>query len=189
MSNRRAQGYTIPLPRPAPLGLPAQEPFPRPPPTRYTLRPKLDWDTPPDTWEHSLAEWVVYWYLTAGREGYSGLPNLRRVGPDVEPERGATFFFQIEVPNLGLFASEVTRVDFFLPGFGSVGYEALAIDPRNDWTHPDPLLDLLKRQTLAVQAGVQLVWIDTGRLEGGDLGVIEAALRGEDESSLALFGA
>ena len=160
-----------------------------PPRTRYRLTAPPGWQTPPADWVHSLAEWVTYWYLTAGREEATGLPNLRRVGPGVEPQRGATFFFQVEVPNLGLFQSEVTRVDFLLPGFGSPGYEALAIDPRNNFTHPDASLDVFKRATLGAQAGVQLVWIDTGRLEGGEYDLVEQALRGQDVSSLNLFGA
>lgn len=185
-----AQGYTIPQPARPTTGLPdIPELGGAPRRVRYQLRPPSPWLTPPPDWLHSVAEWVVFWYLTEGRAEETGLPNLKVVSATQPPVRGETFFYQIEIPNLGLFQSEVTRVDFFLPGFGSVGYEALAIDPRNDWTHPDASLDVFKRATLGQQANIQLVWIDTARLEAGDLAVVEQALRGEDVSSLNLFGA
>jgi hypothetical protein len=84
-----------------------------------------------------------------------------------------------------MYQSEVTRVDFLIPGYGDAGYEALAIDPSNAWTHPHPDVDLFKRATLATQANLQLVWIETARLEAGDTEVIEAALKGDDQSPLA----
>lgn len=150
---------------------------------RYRLRDDAPYPPPPPWFVNSLAEWVVYYWLTAVRR-----PRLRPVGPTQPPVRGRTFFYQVQVPNLGQFQSEVTRVDFLLPGFGAAGYEALAIDPVNRFTHPTPDLDLFKRASLAAQAGVQLIWIETPRLEAGDFAVIAAALAGRDESGLALRG-
>jgi hypothetical protein len=158
--------------------------FPTPRRRRYRLQDDTPYPPKPERFVNSLPEWVVYWWLSQGRR-----PRLRPVGPNAPPERGATFFYQVRPPIFGVFArTEEVRVDFLLPGFGSAGYEALAIDPRNAWTHRDPDLDILKRQQLAVQANIQLVWIDTERLEAGDFQVIEAALRGEDQSTLARLG-
>jgi len=142
----------------------------------------------PDAFLNSLAEWVVFWWLSEGRAS-RGLTTLRPVvGATQPPVRGRTFFYQIRVPNLGHFQSEVTRVDFLLPSFGDMGYEALAIDPYNTYTHPSVDLDYFKRETLASQARIQLVWIETERLEAGDFDVIEAALVGNDESPRARLG-
>lgn len=154
---------------------------------RLRLRPEHPYPDPPPWFVNSLAEWVVYYWLTTGRRS-RGLPGLREVGPTTPPVRGETFFYQVQVGNLGQFQSEATRIDFLLPGFGGAGYEALAIDPANSFTHNDPILDLFKRASLADQENIQLVWIDTERLEAGDFDVIEAALRGEDQSSLARTG-
>jgi hypothetical protein len=190
MPTRKRQGFVLPLPTLGETRLPGiPELAGGPPRARPRLQPPPRWLTPPPGWVNSLAEWVVFHYLTEGREGFSGRQNLRVVGPRQGPVRGLTFFYQVQVPNVGHFASEVTRVDFLLPGFGDAGYEALAIDPRNNWTHPNPTLDLFKRETLATQAGIQLIWVETDRLEGGDFQVIEDALAGQDQTSLALFGA
>lgn len=190
MPSRSKQGRSLPTLTLPDLSLPGiPELAGGPKRTRYRLIERPGWLVPPPGWLHSVAEFVVYKYLTELRLEFCGRPNLKVVGPRQEPVRGETFFYQIEIPNLGNFQSEVTRVDFLLPGFGTAGYEALAIDPKNNWTHPNPTLDLFKRQTLATQANIQLVWIDTDRLENGDLQVIEDALRGEDHTSLALFGA
>ena len=157
------------------------------PRNRYRLTDDPPWLTPPDGWMQSLAEWVVWWWLTEGRRSI-GQPTLRPVGRGSPPERGRTFFFQVEVPNLGNFQSEVTRVDFLIPGYGDAAYEALAIDPYNEFTHPDIGLDYFKRATLATQANIGLTWIHTSRLEAGDTTVIEAALAGRDESPRANEG-
>lgn len=190
MPARSRQGFKLALPVLGDLGLPSvPELAGGPPRTRYKLTETPRWMTPPPGWLNSLAEWVFFWYLSEGRTAFCGKPTLKRVGPMQEPVRGETFFYQIRIPNLGHFQSEVTRVDFLIPGFGDAGYEALACDPRNNWTHPNPTLDLFKRETLATQAQVQLVWIETDRLENGDLQVAEDALMGIDSTSLALFGA
>lgn len=190
MPTRSKQGRAFSVPRLGNLGLPSiPELAGGPRRERAKLYEQPRYLTPPATWVHSVAEWVVYWYLTEGRTPFCGQPTLRPVGPTQQPVRGRTFFFQIEVPNLGHFQSEVTRVDFLIPGFGDAGFEALAIDPKNNWTHPNPTLDLFKRSTLASQVNIQLIWIDTERLEHGDLQVIEDALAGQDQTSLALVGA
>lgn len=188
MPARSKQGFTFELPSLPRLDLPSIAELAGAPRRQHLdLRPILPWLTPPAWFVNSLAEWVVYFYLTVGR-AWSGHPVLKPVGPTQEPVRGTTFFYQIRVPNLGHFQSEVTRVDFLLPGFGGMGYEALAIDPYNTWTHPSPDLDFFKRETLATQANIELIWILTDRLEAGDFEVIEQALRGADESPRALFG-
>jgi hypothetical protein len=87
-----------------------------------------------------------------------------------------------------MYQSEVTRVDFLIPGFGDAGHEALVIDPYNEWTHPHIETDYFKRATLATQASIQLVWIHTSSLEAGDFAIIEAALRGDDQSPRANQG-
>lgn len=137
---------------------------------------------PPAWFVNSRAEWVVYWYLTA-RKGW------KRVTNGSPPVRGRTFFYQVSIPALGIFTkTESTRVDFLIPGLGAAGYEALAIDPYNEFTHAAGGLDRLKRQVLDQQEGIQLVWIHTSRLEAGDTAVIEQALRGVDVSPRALGG-
>lgn len=154
--------------------------FPRP---TYTLE-QPQYPDPPPWWVQSLAEWVVYWWLTTQRR-----PPLRAVGPNVPPQRGATFFYQVRVPVLGVFAeTDAVRVDFLLPGFGSAGYEALVLDPYNTFTHKSVDLDYTKRDVLAQQAQIQLIWLETGRLEAGDTSAIAGALLGRDESPRAVWG-
>jgi hypothetical protein len=163
--------------------------FPTPRRERLRLQDATPYPPKPDWYAQSEPQWVCYWWLSQGRKS-RGLPTLRPVGPNAPPERGATFFHEVRIPVLGIFArTEETRVDFLIPGYGGAGYDALAIDPANAFTHPDPAMDLVKRQVLAVQANIQLIWIDTARLEAGDFDVIEAALRGDDQSSLARTGA
>lgn len=189
MPSRAKQGLAFTLPAMPRLDLPSvPELGGGPRRERYRLRPATPYPPQPPGFLNSLAEWVVMWWLTEGRATI-GQPTLQRVGPAQEPERGRTFFYQVRVPVLGVFAqTEETRVDFLIPGYGGAGYEGLCLDPYNTFTHPDPAHDLLKRQVLADQANLQLIWILTDRLEGGDFDVIEQALAGHDESPRSLFG-
>lgn len=150
---------------------------------RPRLAYPLGYPPPPPGFVNSLAEWVVMYYLTTARAILGNGPNLRLlhgVAP-VEPRR--SFFYQISPPVLGVFSrTEATRVDFLCPGFGSAGYQAVAIDPYNEYTHPDVGLDYAKRNALAIYDNTQLIWIHTSRLENGDFAVIEEALQGGDSS-------
>lgn len=187
MPARSKQGFRVPLPVLGDLGLPSvPELAGGPPRTRYKLQPELPYPPPPPGFLHSMEEWVTLYYLTTARLTFCGERNLKRVGPGQEPVRGETFFFQVNVPVLGVFAqTEATRIDFLLPGFGSAGYEGLCLDPITPFTHPDPALDLLKRAVLATQANLQLIWLDGASLLAGDFQVIEDALHGADQSSRA----
>jgi len=155
--------------------------IPRPRNTREALR---GYPPPPADWPGPLAEWVVAWYLTT-RKGW------KRIGPGSPPIPGKSYYYQVPIPALGVFVNtQDTRVDFLIPlGYGSGGgYNTIAIDPFTAFTHKDPGLDRLKRAILLQQQRILLIFIDGARLEGGDFEVIEAALRGKDESSKSLGG-
>lgn len=164
---------------------------------RYKLRDNEPYPPPPAWFVNSLGEWVVWYYLTEHRAQLGNGPNLRPVTETQPPVRGLTFFYQIKVEALGLFSlTPTTRIDFFLPGFGQAGYDALILDPYNEVVHggfgaefgAGYDLDIMKRQILAEQANAQLIWLHSSRLDAGDWDMIEAALRGEDQSPRALLG-
>jgi hypothetical protein len=165
---------------------------------RYRLQPDEPYPAKPDWFLQSLGEWVVYWWLSQGRRS-RGLPTLRPVAADNPPGPGRNVFFhQIQVTALGLFSlTPTTRIDFYLPNWGGMGYDALVLDPYNETVHggfggedrEDGLsLDYAKRQILADQAQIRLIWLHSARLDAGDFDVIEAALAGRDESPRAVLG-
>lgn len=165
--------------------LPGNPPRNAPPAPRAAL-PKRDRVTeksltpypPKPAWfVNSLAEWVVYWYLTT-------VKHWKRIGPN-PPVLGRSFFYQVSIPALGIFTKTgSTRIDFLIPQ-GSGPYKAIAIDPYNNFTHSDSSLDKLKREVLLVQEHILLIWIETARLEAGNFRPIEDALRGIDTSARA----
>lgn len=144
---------------------------------RVTQKSLTPYPPKPAWFRNSLAEWVVYWYLTA-------IKKWKRIGPN-PPVLGASFFYQVSIPALGIFTkTESTRIDFLIPQ-GSGPYKAIAIDPYNTFTHRDSSLDKLKREVLLVQERILLVWIETAKLEAGEFRPIEDALRGIDTSARA----
>lgn len=128
---------------------------------------------PPDNWLASVGEWIVYWWLT----------EVKRW------QEGKDFYYQAPVFAPFLFSSrDFTRVDFLLdygpqsavPPFGR--YRALALDPITAFTHPDPEFDKDRRDELE-EAGYLLIFLETDHLKTRPQEVLEAAIRGRDESS------
>jgi hypothetical protein len=137
--SRSKQGFAFTLPSLPRLDLPSvPELGGGPRRERYSLRPGTPYPPPPPGFLNSLAEWVVMWWLTEGRATI-GQPTLQRVGPAQEPERGRTFFYQVRVPVLGVFAqTEATRVDFLIPGYGGRATRGCASTPTTTTPTPTP---------------------------------------------------
>jgi len=156
--------------------------IPRPRQGREALRA---YPPPPADWVNPLDEWVVYYYLTQ-RKGW------KKIGEGSPPIAGRSFYYQVRVPALSVFVNtRDTRIDFLIPlgrGSGGAGYSAIAIDPYTEFTHKDSSLDQLKKTVLLRQNRILLIFIQAQRLEGGDFEVIEAALRGRDESPRSTGG-
>lgn len=153
--------------------------IPRPRNTRESLRP---YPPPPAGWLGPLAEWIVVWYLTTQK-------GWKQVGPGSPPIPGKSFYYQVRIPALSIFVNtNNTRVDFLIPlGYGSGGgYNTIAFDPYSEFTHPDRSLDILKRTVLLQQQRILLIWLEDARLVAGDFDVIEAGLRGVDQSGRAM---
>jgi hypothetical protein len=160
---------------------------------RYRLQEAEPYPAQPDWFLGSLGEWVVYYYLTQVHR-----PRFREITQRDPPDGGTyRFFHQIQAQAAGLFAlTPTTRIDFYLPNFGGMGYRALVLDPYNETVHggfggegEDGLeLDYAKRRILADAESIRLVWLHSARLDAGDFSVIEAALGGRDESPRAVLG-
>ena len=140
---------------------------------RQSVTPELPYAPMPDTWMASLGEWIVYDWLT----------RVKRY------KEGVDFYYQAPVFAPFLFSSrDFTRVDFLLdygpqssvPPVGR--YRALALDPITHFTHPNPNFDRDRRNELE-QAGYLLIFLETDHLRTRPRDVLEAALRGRDESS------
>lgn len=140
---------------------------------RQTVVPNLPYPQPPSWWMASLGEWIVYWWLTEVKKY----------------QEGKDFYYQAPVFAPFLFSSrDFTRVDFLLdygpqsavPPIGR--YRALALDPITAFTHPDPNFDRDRRNELEA-AGYLLIFLETDHLRTRPKEVLEAALRGRDESS------
>lgn len=167
------------------------------PRNRYRLAARREPYPPkPDWFLNSLGEWVVYWYLSQGREQVGNGANFRRVSEGQPPIQANSFFYQIRLEALGLFAlTATTRIDFYLPGLGGPGYRGLVLDPYNEAVHggfgvgnEGLALDLAKRQVLAEQAQARLIWLHSSRLDAGDFETIEQALAGHDLSPRGMLG-
>lgn len=141
------------------------------------------WQARPANWFGPTTEWACYWWLTEVRHLVEGR-HFRR---------------QVAVPAPGVFAGrDFTRVDFLFPLGGQTpasadgDYNYLAWDPYTLFTHPDRLLDLLKRQALANNDHpwrTALVWIEGETLLANpgeaETGLLADALRGRDLSARA----
>lgn len=140
---------------------------------RQQLKRMTPYAPMPSWWGASLGEWIVWDYLT----------RIKRY------QEGRDFYYQAPVYAPFLFSSrDFTRIDFLID-FGPSsqaapigGYRALALDPITPFTHPDPAFDKRRRAELE-QAGYLLVFLETDHLTTRPRDVIEAALRGRDESS------
>lgn len=143
---------------------------------RYTFHRGQAYPDPPRWWLGPLAEWIVYWYLTARRKF----------------EEGVDFYYQAPIFVPYLFQSrDFTRADFLVDlgprsKAGQIGrYTALVLDPITEFTHPDPQFDRDRRAELDKQ-GYLLVFLDGEKLKTDYKRLIDAAVdEGRDLSSRA----
>jgi hypothetical protein len=190
MSLRRQRRTSLPqLPSlPTPARAPSLTPLVRVPRQRRTAESNRPYPPKPDGYLYSLGEWVVEYYLTR-------IKGYKKIGQDgdeytttaVIPNR--SFFRQVQVRGLGIFVNtDDTRIDFLIPQGAGVALRDIAIDPYDNFTHPNPALDLLKRTVLMDQQSILLIWLENDRLVAGDFQIIDDALRGIDTSARAHGG-
>lgn len=190
MSNRRQRRTTLPkLPQlPAAPRVGAYTGLLRVPRQRRTAESARPYPPAPPGYLYSLGEWITEWYLTR----ILGYKKINAAGEDeystavVIPRR--SFFQQVRVQALAIFLNtDETRIDFLVPqGGGQI--RSIALDPYDDFTHPNRALDLLKRTVLEQQQGIRLVFLENDRLLAGDFQIIDDALRGVDTSSRGMGG-
>lgn len=158
---------------------------PRVPRQRRTAESQRPYPPPPADWLYSLGEWVVFYYLTRIK-GWQKIGSTDDDYTTTTAVKGRTFFQQVRVHALSIFVNtSETRIDFLVPLGSGGSWQAIAIDPRDPFTHPDEALDRLKRIVLEQQQRIRLVFIENVRLIAGDFEVIEQALKGIDESSVS----
>lgn len=128
-------------------------------------RRERPWLDVPPGYAYSALEWYIEWYLT--RRGVE--PNRRRYRLGLDFERQET------VGTPGVNVRGFSRQDFILIR------ERVCLDPYTTFTHPDPILDLRKRQALK-RAGYTLVFLYGPQLEADPGPLIELARQGFDIS-------
>lgn len=155
--------------------------------TAQAMQPYPD---PPYWWApHPLTEWIVFDYLRRVKHWIVyGSPD-----PNGPPSpQGADAWYQAVIPAPGLYQTKgFFRGDFLIIPSGRGGSpgppygRGIVLDPVSTWTHRESGQDRLRREILA-QAAFLLVWLDDTALQTRPRDIIEKALRGQDESSIAL---
>lgn len=140
---------------------------------RQTVQIAKPYPDRPKWWLGPEGEWIVYWWCTQVKHW----------------QENKDFYYQAPVFAPFLFSSrDFTRVDFLLdygpqsavPPVGR--YRALCLDPITAFTHPDPHFDKERRNELE-EAGYLLIFLEDHDLKFRPKEILEAAIRGRDESS------
>lgn len=155
--------------------------------TAVSMQPYPD---PPPWWgPHSILEWICYDYLKRVKHwSVYGSPDPD--GP-ASPS-GADAWYQAVIPAPGLYQTKgFFRGDFLIIPSGRGGSpgppygRGIVLDPISTFSHRETGEDRLRRDILA-QNSFLLVWLDDAALQTRPRDIIEKALKGQDESSIAL---
>ncbi len=140
----------------------------------------------PPQWPGSDLEWITWSELVRRGHKIYGRPQVQG---QTLIHFEADWDWQPALPVAGLNVSgKGFRADFVSTAWGRVpaitNYpRGIVLDPRNNFTHPDPGRDRMHRAILASN-GYRLIFLDDGDLRSRPREVIGLALRGIDVSSV-----